>query len=350
MFRTVEQIRTTPGINLLKDSFKDKPCIIALTGPSLAKQLPLLKEQKCLIIAPDVSVSILERNGIQPHFTCAIERGECTTEETRGKHKAYLIVMPVVPQSTYDEYDGPKLIAYKKIDHFGYLPWERGVLTNPGIVGNMCFSLAIHLGCSPIVLVGADHAFVGRQTHSEGMREGTEMAYLQDTRMRVKVPGYYGGEVETAEPFLSAGRNIGAEAKGHVVWNCTEGGANIENCLNKPLSEVKFDEKYNCWWIIEKALKAFVPGDKEILEAHRLRGLQGIDRIIQACNEGLEELVTIKGVMLRDSSAFQILLMHVIQSFHVAFMMRPGDTKFWFMAVRDCARRIREELEPTAKA
>jgi hypothetical protein len=350
MLRTVEQIRTTPGVNLLKDSFKGKPCVIALTGPSLNKQLPLLKKQRCLIIAPDVSASILEANGINAHFVCAVERGECTTEEVRGKHKAHLVLMPVVPKSTYDEYDGPKIVAFKKIDHFGLIPWDRGLLHNPGIVGNMCFSLATYLGCSPIVLIGADHSFAGAQIHANGMKNQEEAAVqMRDERIRVKIPGYYGADeehrVETAEPYLSALMSISDEARHHVVWNCTEGGANIPNCTNKPFSEVLFQEKGDIWWAIQKKLNKFVPGEKELLYANKARAIWGISKIINACNDGLNGKATLEDVCLADPPAFQILVMHIIQSFHVPFMMKPGDTGFWFLAVRDCCRRIKDELE-----
>jgi len=349
MLRTVETIRTTPGINLLKDSFKGRPCIIALTGPSLSKQLPLLKKQRCLIIAPDVSASILEANGISEHFVCAVERGECTTEEVRGKHKAHLVVMPVVPQSTYDEYDGSVLIAYKKIDHFGMLPWDRGVLVNPGIVGNMCFALATYLGCSPIVLIGADHAFAGKQIHSDGIRNQEEAAKpMADTRLWFKVKGYYGDEVETAEPYYSASLAIAAEAKNHVVWNCTEGGAYIENCINKPFSDVLFTEKGDIWWKIQKKLNKFKPGQRELFDANRVRAIWGIKWIIASCEDGLQGKADIKDVIFADPQAFQILVMHVIQSFHVSFMMNMGEKGFWFIAVRDCCRRILDELEQCA--
>jgi hypothetical protein len=252
--------------------------------------------------------------------------------------------MPVVPQSTYDEYDGPKIVAYKKIDHFGMLPWDRGVLVNPGIVGNMCFSLATHLGCSPIVIVGGDHAFEGTKTHSTGMREGDSMPYLQDTRFRVKIPGYYGGEVETAEPFLSSMYAIAAEAKHHVVWNCTEGGANIPNCENKPFASVNFGKQGNSWWVIEKALKKFEPGQKELWQANKIRALHGLDKIIDMCNRGLMGECEPKDVIMCDEQCFQILVTHVVQSFHLAWHMKPGDKGFWFLGVRDCTRRIRDEL------
>jgi hypothetical protein len=209
----------------------------------------------------------------------------------------------------------------------------------------MCFSLATYLGCSPIVLIGGDHAFVGRHTHAIGMKDGSEMEYLQDERIRVKVPGYYGGEVETAEPFLSAMLSIADEARHHVVWNCTEGGANIPNCTNKPFSEVLFQEKGDIWWEIQKKLNKFVPGEKELLYANKARAIWGISKIINACNDGLNGKATLEDVCLADPPAFQILVMHIIQSFHVPFMMKPGDTGFWFLAVRDCCRRIKDELE-----
>lgn len=345
MLKTMDEIRTTPGINLLKDAFVGKPAILALTGPSLTKQLPHLKQQKGLIIAPDVSVPILESNGIQPHFMCALERGECTTECTKGKHKAYFIVAPVVPNSTYAEYDGPKLIAYRKIDHFKYLPFDRGTLDNPGIVGNMCYALAKYLGCSPIIIIGGDHAFEGRKTHADGMADAELMENIHaDATKRVKVEGYYGGEVETAEPYLSAMRQISFDAKETETWNCTEGGAYIDNCIHKPFSEVQTDG-VNWFWQIEKRLKKFNPDTWDELLRRRDIAVRSLQDIIKVCNDGIEGKATIYDVMTCQPMVMQILVMHVVQSFHLAWMMKPGDTQYWFFAMRDSCRRILDAVE-----
>ncbi|MCR2057623.1 DUF115 domain-containing protein, partial [Campylobacter helveticus] len=59
-----------------------KSCVIVSTGPSLAKQLPLLKEfqDKVVIFAADSAYPILIQNDIIPDYVCMVERTDFTAE------------------------------------------------------------------------------------------------------------------------------------------------------------------------------------------------------------------------------------------------------------------------------
>ncbi|TNB54272.1 6-hydroxymethylpterin diphosphokinase MptE-like protein, partial [Campylobacter helveticus] len=56
--------------------------IIVSTGPSLIKQLPLLKKyrEKALIFCADSAYPILARHNIKPDFVCMVERSDFTAE------------------------------------------------------------------------------------------------------------------------------------------------------------------------------------------------------------------------------------------------------------------------------
>ncbi|EAL7185677.1 DUF115 domain-containing protein, partial [Campylobacter coli] len=56
--------------------------IIVSTGPSLTKQLPLLKKyaSKATIFCADSSYPILAKHGIKPDYVCMLERTEITAE------------------------------------------------------------------------------------------------------------------------------------------------------------------------------------------------------------------------------------------------------------------------------
>ncbi|EOH5635062.1 motility associated factor glycosyltransferase family protein, partial [Campylobacter jejuni] len=56
--------------------------IIVSTGPSLTKQLPLLKKyaSKATIFCADSSYPILAKHGIKPDYVCMLERTELTAE------------------------------------------------------------------------------------------------------------------------------------------------------------------------------------------------------------------------------------------------------------------------------
>ncbi|EAL1263459.1 motility associated factor glycosyltransferase family protein, partial [Campylobacter coli] len=144
--------------------------IIVSTGPSLTKQLPLLKKyaNKATIFCADSSYPILAKQGIKPDYVLSLERipltseffnndfGEFdkdivfvlksyvhphTTKYLQKNNKAFMLV------STYASF-----INYLKLDDFGYF--------NMGFsVANMNFLLAIHLKHKNIVLIGQDLAY-----------------------------------------------------------------------------------------------------------------------------------------------------------------------------------------------
>ena len=86
-------------------------------------------------------------------------------------------------------------------------------------VGHLALNLALHMGCSPLLLAGFDFAFPrgGGATHAasaalsraiEPMREdgtvvigGKEGKAAAESGKMTLVPGYYGDEVPTTVPF-----------------------------------------------------------------------------------------------------------------------------------------------------
>lgn len=342
MFESLETIRTTPGINLLKDAFKDKPVVIALTGPSLNKQLPLLKEWQGLIICPDVSNKILRQEGIEPHFICALERYENTTKSMIASGRSYYVVMPVVEPQAYMNYQGPKLIAYRTIAHFDWLPFDRGTLESFGMVGNMCFSLAEYLGCNPIIIIGGDHAFTGGRTHADNMEFGDQSELYKQRQM---VKGYYGDEVETDAWYWGALQEMSRLIKksGKTVYNCTEGGAYMDEAIHEPFS-LRYNAPLDAFQIIADRLKDFTP-DKVSWRSLKRDSSRRLQNIIDTCEKGLRGKATPQDVFNCEPETFFRLVMHVVQPFHLAWCMKPDRIDVWFFVVRDCVRRIKKLLE-----
>ncbi|EIP3023537.1 flagellin modification protein PseD, partial [Campylobacter jejuni] len=144
--------------------------IIVSTGPSLTKQLPLLKKyaSKATIFCADSSYPILAKHNIKPDYVLSLERIPLTSEffnNDFGKFdKDILFVLKsyVHPHTTkYLQKNNrnfmlvstyASFINYLKLDDFGYF--------NMGFsVANMNFLLAIHLKHKNIVLIGQDLAY-----------------------------------------------------------------------------------------------------------------------------------------------------------------------------------------------
>ncbi|MFG6725903.1 motility associated factor glycosyltransferase family protein, partial [Campylobacter jejuni] len=154
--------------------------IIVSTGPSLTKQLPLLKKyaNKATIFCADSSYPILAKHGIKPDYVCMLERTEITAEFFNNdfgefdKDIVFIVKSVTHPHtikylqknnrafilvSTYASF-----IQYLKLDYFGYF--------NMGFsVAHMNFLLTIHLKYKNIILIGQDLAYAkDGQTHSQG--------------------------------------------------------------------------------------------------------------------------------------------------------------------------------------
>ncbi|ECL0876270.1 motility associated factor glycosyltransferase family protein, partial [Campylobacter jejuni] len=154
--------------------------IIVSTGPSLTKQLPLLKKyaNKATIFCADSSYPILAKHGIKPDYVCMLERdeivAECFNNDFGEFDKDIVFIVKSVTHphtikylqknnrafilvSTYASF-----IQYLKLDYFGYF--------NMGFsVAHMNFLLTIHLKYKNIILIGQDLAYAkDGQTHSQG--------------------------------------------------------------------------------------------------------------------------------------------------------------------------------------
>ncbi|EEP3522487.1 flagellin modification protein PseD, partial [Campylobacter coli] len=144
--------------------------IIVSTGPSLTKQLPLLKKyaNKATIFCADSSYPILAKHNIKPDYVLSLERIPLTSEFFNNdfgefdKDILFVLKSYVHPHTTkYLQKNNrnfmlvstyASFINYLKLDDFGYF--------NMGFsVANMNFLLAIHLKHKNIVLIGQDLAY-----------------------------------------------------------------------------------------------------------------------------------------------------------------------------------------------
>jgi len=76
MMDNIDVILNNPGINLLKDKFRNIPAICIASGPSLDKNIDQLKylQENAILIAADASLKPLLEKGIKPHLVTSLER------------------------------------------------------------------------------------------------------------------------------------------------------------------------------------------------------------------------------------------------------------------------------------
>ncbi|EAI5193255.1 motility associated factor glycosyltransferase family protein, partial [Campylobacter jejuni] len=225
--------------------------IIVSTGPSLTKQLPLLKKyaSKATIFCADSSYPILAKHGIKPDYVCMLERTEITAEFFNNdfwefdKDIVFIVKSVTHPHtikylqknnrafilvSTYASF-----IQYLKLDYFGYF--------NMGFsVAHMACYLSLHLNHKNIIFIGQDLAYAENDnSHPDDYQNSAN--YESQMYEHILTEAYGGkGEVKTHHVWLMFKQNLEQDIEkiqkylDTKVYNCTEGGARIKGAIEKP--------------------------------------------------------------------------------------------------------------------
>ncbi|RTI64632.1 motility associated factor glycosyltransferase family protein [Campylobacter jejuni] len=244
--------------NFLKERrAKVKNAIIVATGPSLAKQLPLLKEYvgKASIFCADSSYPILAKHGIKPDYVLSLERIPLTSEFFNNDFKDFdkdilFIITALTHENTikYLEQNHRNYMlvhrplysaANLKLDDFGYL----GVGAS---VANMAYELASVLRHENIILIGQDLAYddKGSSHTKDYVNINLHKDDYQRDKDKFNTTAYGGkGTVQSSlvwnlfRQFFEKDIFFTKEKLGITTYNCTEGGARIEGSIEKPFKE-----------------------------------------------------------------------------------------------------------------
>jgi len=262
----IPQIVSNPGINLLFDRFRGKPAVSVASGPSLNKNIHLLKEisNRALIVCCDASFRPLMKRGIRPHIVVGFERTDGTEHFYEGITDfdgIYMAICPLVRPKTFDYFKGKKIIVHRKFSHFLWLEIEKGELSIGPSVGNMAYKVSEVLGCNPIILVGQDLAFApDGNTHVKDMPFGEkDDFYYKDV---LEVEGNDGLPIKTCVPWDSFRLSFEEDIRNFsgTCINATEGGAKIRGAKVMTLKEsidLYCREEFDAISIIGESLSSF---------------------------------------------------------------------------------------------
>ncbi|HFP7597717.1 TPA: motility associated factor glycosyltransferase family protein, partial [Campylobacter jejuni] len=144
--------------------------IIVSTGPSLTKQLPLLKKyaSKATIFCADSSYPILAKHGIKPDYVCMLERTEITAEffnhDFGEFDKDIMFICAGVVHPKAIEYLKGRNRKYLIIPRYLYFPIYIKLkyfdfLYNTPSVAHMSYFLSVLLNHKNIIFIGQDLAY-----------------------------------------------------------------------------------------------------------------------------------------------------------------------------------------------
>ncbi len=221
--------------------------IIVSTGPSLTKQLPLLKKyaSKATIFCADSSYPILAKHGIKPDYVCMLERTEITAEffnhDFGEFDKDIVFVCAGVVHPKAIEYLKDRNRKYLIIPRYLYFPIYIKLkyfdfLYNTPSVAHMSYFLSVLLNHKNIIFIGQDLAYAENgNSHPDDYQNS---ANYESQMYKHILTEAYGGkkEIKTHEVWIFFKQILEAMIiKYHITtYNCTEGGARIEGTIEKP--------------------------------------------------------------------------------------------------------------------
>ena len=158
-----------------KDIYKGKTAVVVSAGPTLDRNIEILKEYRdnYILFTVGTAVKTLYRNDIKPDFLCIIETYNSTRQvEGLDLSDVYFITEP---------YSSPELRNFKYKQIFSHISANSPInhfwadicnenieeYWSKGTVSYTALNCARLLGCSKIILVGQDLAYIKGQCYSK---------------------------------------------------------------------------------------------------------------------------------------------------------------------------------------
>ncbi|MGI7761452.1 6-hydroxymethylpterin diphosphokinase MptE-like protein, partial [Campylobacter jejuni] len=230
--------------------------IVVSAGPSLAKQLPLLKayQDKAVIFCADGALSMLEKEGIVPDYVTNLDFTDLAMNFFQNKeNKTSLNILSCATHPNLVHFLDNKSVILRddplyqrfNLNDFGYIGTGAHV-------SHFSYTLALALGFKNIIMIGQDLAFDEKgNSHSKGFDFGEKFSGEENID-KLKVPAYAGkGEVLTHITWndyrIKLEYLFACNDQKAKFYNATEGGARInfteelsfKECCEKLLTKEK---------------------------------------------------------------------------------------------------------------
>ncbi|EKY8616505.1 motility associated factor glycosyltransferase family protein [Campylobacter jejuni] len=244
-------------LNERKNKFEN--AIVVSAGPSLTKQLPLLKayQDKAVIFCADGALSMLEKKGIVPDYVTNLDFTDLAMKFFQNKEnlKQSIIALECAthPNVVYNlKAENCMIVLRNKALYQRFNLNDFGYIDTGTHVSHFSYTLALALGFKNIIMIGQDLAFDEKgNSHSKGFDFGEKFSGEENID-KLKVPAYAGkGEVLTHITWndyrIKLEYLFACNDQKAKFYNATEGGARInfteelsfKECCEKLLTKEK---------------------------------------------------------------------------------------------------------------
>lgn len=291
-YKAVLSCSIIDAINDIKEK-KNDTAILVSAGPSLAKNIHLLKEakNKAFIIVVDTAVKPVLKAGVRPDLIVTIDP---TKPEELFMYQDKLVDIPMVTilkasGNIINKYKGKLFFSYDWDLFFDRLydkdDYVSICLDTAGSVANNAMSFLLKCNFKNIILIGQDLAYSNNKTHVSGAFDSEDKIEIKEGGKYIEIKDIYGNTVTTGldmDHYRVWFENIIKASPEYNIIDATEGGALIEGSklmtfaeaidkYIKDLPEVNYEQtissiKEPSEEEIEKKINKIYNFDKEILE------------------------------------------------------------------------------------
>lgn len=272
---------------------KDTTAVCVAAGPSLVKNVDLLKEtvhrRNVVVIAAQTALKPLLDRGIRPDFVTALDYSPICSrfyENLPPLPDVTLVAEPKAHPTILENFPGPVRIIRNQFndDLLGSLARPILPLKSGATVAHLSLYLAQHLGCNPILLLGQDLGFSeglyyapGTAIHQVWACELNQFNTLEmmEWQRIVRMSGHlrqvqdiHGQSIFTDEQMMTYLKQFERDfaTADEQLIDCTEGGIPKDHTTQMSLADAL--QRY--------AVRAApqIPCPVDGLDFHRLLGLQ----------------------------------------------------------------------------
>lgn len=280
-----------------KDIFpKDIPAVIVAAGPSLEKNIQVLKKMKgmALIVAVDSVLPYLAEEGLRPDLAITIDAVKPLKLFEAEESRTFPLIIDSAANYQASElfskqrliFSGGNYVYYQKV--FDIVGQEFEHLPNGGSVAPLTFSLLREWGFQRIILVGLDLALAADKVHAGKVKLAT-----YENSEKIPIEGYYGDTVYAPWDYNEYRKwfeETLEEEDCPEVINATEGGAKIKGTIQMPLQNV-FDKYCTKSFDFEKAIYSVPPlfTEEKLSEVRKLweKSIRNMDTLKRKFREGI---------------------------------------------------------------
>lgn len=236
-YTSIQNMRYLPGCRNGFDYVgvfpEDLPAIVVAAGPSLEKNVDLLKQVKgkALVIVVDSAIKTVYSRGIKPDFVITIDNQKpLRLFDADGIEDAFLLADGAANTDVFDAIHPHNLIFYSSASPV----WDRLFASentqikevySGGSVALDALAMSIVMGFKKVILIGQDLALTGGKQYADGDSIDIEKA-IGDGMIVVK--DIYGNDIVTKADYRDFIRNIEDVAYTNPdveIIDATEGGA-----------------------------------------------------------------------------------------------------------------------------